>query len=417
MKKNFFIVFFLLAALISNAQPLFINDNAVITMKGGAYLIANPTYANAYRAIRLTGTQTGYIVCEEEINKVVWWLRDGANTNNIEVPFANASGVIVKIKMINIAAGSSDGAMVFSTAPTTTDNRLISTGAYPSNVTNMFTNGSTADNSINTADRFWFVEYYNYASKPRCQDGFTFYYANADIVGLTENDLLAQYWNSGWVMPLSGILWDLNNDCATITDPQISAPWVLVSKNNTLPVELLSMKAVCSDNKVLLSWSTASETNNDYFTIEKSSDAINWTTIAQVDGAGNSNQLLYYFYTDDLISDETAYYRLKQTDFDGKSEIFGPAVVSCSEESNPQINCFPNPFNSGIVLDIKNLNSDKAVIRIFDAIGRKVFEKYLDKYQIEMQRLSIDLQELSNGLYSVQFNSDSYSVTMKIVKQ
>jgi len=410
-------VFCLLTAFISKGQPLFINDNAVITMKGGAYLIANPTLANAYRAIRLTGTQTGYIVCEEEINKVVWWLRNGANTNNIEVPFANASGVVVKIKMINIAAGSADGAMVFSTAPTTPDNKLISTGAYPSNVTNMFTNGSTADNSINTADRFWFVEYYNYANKPLCQDGFTFYYANADIVGLTENDLLAQYWNSGWVMPLSGILWDLNNDCASITDPRISAPWVLVSKNNVLPVELISLNAACKDENVHISWSTASETNNDYFTIERSSDAADWQYLMSMPGHGNSNTILNYSATDNNPFKGISYYRLRQTDFDGKSEIFGPVSVNCEEETMPQMSCYPNPFNSVLVVDIKNVDTDKAVIRIFDAIGKKVFEKDLDKYQIETQRITIDLQGFSKGIYSVQFNSDSFTSTSKIVKE
>ena len=93
MKKLIIILILTLSSLFCLGQPLILNDGVVMTMKNGVYIIVDPTLADAYRAIRLTGTGTGYIVCEEEINKIVWWLRDGANTNNIEVPFANSSGV------------------------------------------------------------------------------------------------------------------------------------------------------------------------------------------------------------------------------------------------------------------------------------------------------------------------------------
>lgn len=417
MKRLLFILILLITSFLSVGQPLFIKDNAVITMKSGAYLIVNPAVADAYQAIKLTGTGTGYIVCEEEINKVVWWLRDGANTNDITVPFANASGVSVKIKMVNIAAGSSDGAMVFSTAPTTPNNRLISTGAYPSNVTNMFTNGSNADNSLNTADRFWFVEYYNYTNKPLCQDGFTFYYADADITGLTENNLLAQYWNSGWVMPVSGILWDLNNDCATITDPRISAPWVLVSKNITLPVELISLNASCNDGLVQLSWSTASETNNDYFTVERSSDAVNWANIAQIEGSGNSNQVLNYFYTDEIYSDETTYYRLKQTDFDGTSEYFDPVSVQCGEGTNYEISIHPNPTNDYVFIEIKNFNHPDAQIAIYDMLGKKIEFQNITSVEDAKMKTTFDLKGYASGMYFIEIKADDFNENYKIIKK
>ena len=65
-----------------------------------------------------------------------------------------------------------------------------------------------------------------------------------------------------------------------------------------LPIELLWFNAECEGSNITLKWATASEINNDYFTLERSDDAKNWQIIANVNGAGNSSQILYYFYRD-----------------------------------------------------------------------------------------------------------------------
>ena len=86
---------------------------------------------------------------------------------------------------------------------------------------------------------------------------------------------------------------------------------------NPLPIELLSFNAISLKNKIELKWTTATEINNDYFTLEKSTDAVNFTTIATVKGAGNSNKVLNYQHFDENPVIGINYYRLKQTDFDG----------------------------------------------------------------------------------------------------
>jgi len=81
-----------------------------------------------------------------------------------------------------------------------------------------------------------------------------------------------------------------------------------------LPVELMSFDAAPDGENILLTWETASEINNDYFTIERSEDAINFTELTRVDGAGNSNTNIHYHSTDFGPYLGVSYYRLKQTD-------------------------------------------------------------------------------------------------------
>ena len=97
--------------------------------------------------------------------------------------------------------------------------------------------------------------------------------------------------------------------------------------NNPLPIELTRLNARVENNVVRLEWETASETNNDFFTVEKSSDAINFEKLTIVQGAGNSTKQIRYSIIDDSPINGISYYRLKQTDFDGLLEFSGVISV------------------------------------------------------------------------------------------
>lgn len=94
-----------------------------------------------------------------------------------------------------------------------------------------------------------------------------------------------------------------------------------------LPVELMYFKAIAIHNVIELQWATASETNSDYFLIEKSSDGFQWATVNIVNSAGNSNELVEYSLVDAVAQSGVIYYRLKQVDFDGAYEYFAPVAV------------------------------------------------------------------------------------------
>jgi uncharacterized repeat protein (TIGR01451 family) len=97
--------------------------------------------------------------------------------------------------------------------------------------------------------------------------------------------------------------------------------------NIPLPIELLSFTPSIKPDRIELKWTTGTEINNDYFTLERSRDLYGWEVLGFVPGAGNSSVPLSYSFSDLRPLDGLAYYRLKQTDFDGKFEYFGPIAA------------------------------------------------------------------------------------------
>lgn len=139
-----------------------------------------------------------------------------------------------------------------------------------------------------------------------------------------------------------------------------------------LPVELLYFDYSIVSSQVILNWATSSETNNNYFTIERSTDGISFETIATINGAGNSNSLLTYHFTDKNPIQGTSYYRLKQTDFNGKFEYFNAIACNFNAKS-----VSTGLINSMVTDNISvNLTGESGnyTITIYNYSGQKVFE-------------------------------------------
>jgi len=111
---------------------------------------------------------------------------------------------------------------------------------------------------------------------------------------------------------------------------------VMITTNTALPIELLTFTGSMFNDKVLLEWSTATEYNNDYFFIERSTDGYVWTKITEVDAAGNSTITLNYLTFDEDPRVGINYYRLTQVDYDGQYETFTPIAVNMISS---QANC------------------------------------------------------------------------------
>ena len=116
---------------------------------------------------------------------------------------------------------------------------------------------------------------------------------------------------------------------------------------NPLPIALASFTAALKDKKVDVKWTTQSETNNAFFTIERSQDNETFSPIGSVEGAGNTTLVHNYTFTDPSPLSGTSYYRLAQTDFDGRSERFGSAVVN--NKPGGALSLYPNPSRTGKV--------------------------------------------------------------------
>lgn len=173
-----------------------------------------------------------------------------------------------------------------------------------------------------------------------------------------------------------------------------------------LPVDLLSFTAGCRNHHVVLQWSTATEVNNDYFTLDRSEDGRDWKTIATLKGAGNSSRTQAYVVSDDSPLKGTSYYRLKQTDFDGQVTYFKTISTSCG--SNKEFTIKPNPSSSG-TFTITGLEQNSDVV-IMDALGKIVFQTKLNEGETQ-----IDLSNHVSGFYMVSVSSGQGITSKKIV--
>lgn len=204
----------------------------------------------------------------------------------------------------------------------------------------------------------------------------------------------------------------VNNFEQTITADNIDgfSTWTAGSStSNHLPIELLSFRGELQNQNVLLKWVTASEINNDYFTIERSSDGVNFSPVAYVQGAGNSNHNLYYTATDFEPLTGISYYRLKQTDFDGSFEYSELISVNNTVGSAADVVLYPNPNNGNFRL---HSGSDTDIaFRVFDMQGRVVYASVLSPMAVN----SYNIPELTAGIYTVVFyGRDIKSTKMQV---
>lgn len=184
-----------------------------------------------------------------------------------------------------------------------------------------------------------------------------------------------------------------------------------------LPIELISFNAELNKNIVDLNWVTASEHNSDYFTIERSTDAVHFTDLTKVNASGNSTHELNYNTIDEHPQMGVNYYRLKQTDIDGSSKF------SLIDEINYQVNNFsfavlPNPTTSdNLNLKINGAKDLKITIGLTDASGKKYFTANLipdnDLFSYKINTV----QKIAAGYYIVEIICNGKSYTRQIILQ
>ena len=169
-----------------------------------------------------------------------------------------------------------------------------------------------------------------------------------------------------------------------------------------LPINLLSFTADCNtlNQTVNINWSTASETNNDYFTIERSKDGETWEIVTVVKGAGNSNDLINYNVNDDAPSSTVSYYRLKQTDFNGVSNTFNPVAVSCNSNATDYFVLKPNPAIDEVTCSVVASEDNNATIEIINYLGQKICIKNCNLLK-GSNDFKVDVSPFSNGMYTV----------------
>lgn len=167
-----------------------------------------------------------------------------------------------------------------------------------------------------------------------------------------------------------------------------------------LPISLLDFSGEIQDNKIELNWTTLSERENDYYTIYRSQDAVNWEEITQIDGAGNASDKRNYSIIDQNPLTGVSYYKLKQTDFNGDFEEFDPISIQFEGKKN-EMYVFPNPSSTGFKLRIQLDQNEEAVFQIQDLNGKIILEE-THKLSIGENLVSLESKDLNPGVYFLQ---------------
>jgi alpha-tubulin suppressor-like RCC1 family protein len=188
-----------------------------------------------------------------------------------------------------------------------------------------------------------------------------------------------------------------------------------------LPIELLNFKAKPANRSVSLEWSTASETNNDHFTIERSEGGINFEEVTSIKGAGTSTRTINYQTTDAEPLYGISYYRLKQTDYDGKFTYSNLAPVSfATMPGESELNIYPNPSSSGqqMQLCLTAPENKQILVVVYDIMGKEYFSKVVITQRSGENILALDVSEkLASGVYYVSAATDNKVFRKKLVIQ
>ncbi|HEV3410852.1 MAG TPA: T9SS type A sorting domain-containing protein, partial [Puia sp.] len=249
----------------------------------------------------------------------------------------------------------------------------------------------------------------------------------ADLRLLVSND--GNFTNATVYAAGGGLSFSYSNPVITVTGisntqiPNNSTKFITIASaagSTPLPIELLDFNAVCGgNNDILIQWTTAIETNNDYFTLERSTDLSHYSAIAEIKGHGNSSGPINYNYTDNDVKEGINYsYRLKQTDFDGISTYSKVVVINqnCSI-ALPNFTIYPNP-TKGDLLQLVYLSAidQTAMIKINNALGQICLTKTIQLYK-GTNNQTLSLGNLNPGIYFIQIESAQVkSPVLKLIR-
>lgn len=188
--------------------------------------------------------------------------------------------------------------------------------------------------------------------------------------------------------------------------------YIAFNGTTALPVELISFHAEAINDAVYIKWATASEINNEYFSVEKSGNAETYEEFYRVKGQGNSSVVSEYSAID-YVPYSVSYYRLKQTDYDGTEKYSKVISVKMNrDEEIFQISILPNPFNTMAVVKIENMSDTKNYqLEIYDLLGKEMNVKMIRIFD----QFSIFSENLPCGIYFLQIKSEKEMAQKKIV--
>ena len=195
-----------------------------------------------------------------------------------------------------------------------------------------------------------------------------------------------------------------------------AAIFAMQLSGTALPVTMDKLKGqVTGGNLAQLNWRTLSEENNKGFEVQRSVDGITFRTVGLVSSKavnGNSKEAISYSFTDKEAVNGTVYYRLQQTDIDGKTALSNTVRLSTKENGAFEIVAVPNPVKNNLVVKTYGVRGDNAQVLVTDLSG-----KVVRRIHVTADEANIDMSAVANGIYLLKYTDATRTQTIKVSKQ
>jgi hypothetical protein len=378
--------------------------NNTLDLNGNVFTVNNPNAASIIR------TAPGYVKSETQNGsaRLLWQIDDYSYSDNYVFPMGSNSNYLPVTFKLNSGNLGLAGVATYNSA---------NAAAWPTGTENVI----DVNNPATAVQRFWHLESDQPANNYNTDVTFSFPGGEDPTAGLGVNVKFQRYNKptDTWDLPLSTQTYTL----AATRTVQVQGVtkfswWGGGNDDNTnpLPVELIGFKANCNENAtIIVNWATATETNNDYFTIERSVDLISFEKVGVVSGADNSNTLHNYSFIDENPITGTSYYRLVQTDYNGEFETFDPVAINCGNRITNSINIYPNPANNSLQIALSIGNKDIGTLNLYNNLGQKIITHSIEP-AAGLNTYNVDLSSLPDGQYFIMINmGNSVLPTQKLI--
>ncbi|MEM9821210.1 MAG: glycine-rich protein [Bacteroidota bacterium] len=206
------------------------------------------------------------------------------------------------------------------------------------------------------------------------------------------------------------VLWtydDLNGNTSTQNQA------VIVT--SSLPVELTDFSLTCVPKGIAIDWTTATESNNDFFEVQSSNDGRNWQTIHREEGAGNANTENHYSFLDQRLDLSDRLYRLRQVDFDGTASFSDIKSIECLDPMLGNVQLFPNPIKDKLTVALSDAVDESAQIWITAADGRIIRERLVQPSN-PYDEYEFNLRDLAPGVYNIHIKLADRPFVSRFIK-
>ncbi len=240
--------------------------------------------------------------------------------------------------------------------------------------------------------------------------------AGADTLIRVMNDVNEQVYSFNFNRQPTGVQFDPNNNIVLKTATLTQIP--------PLPVEMTSFNVENKGGFVVLNWTTATETNNKGFEIERRFDNAlnpenNWQSVGFIDGHGTTTKQNTYTFTDHIKKFGSYIYRLKQLDFDG-TYSYGKEVKVTAGNRPDKFTLdqnYPNPFNPETVIKFELPKSSKIILTVYNILGQKVKELVNGNYNEGTYEVKFNADNLTSGIYFYELRYDNNVLVKKMILQ